>query len=66
MANGGAPRVIYAKHSTVEMVMPGYPDQFRNQQSDDVEVRPWAIHLAFNVTPRYAGELRRIGFGSFV
>ena len=41
------------------MVIPGYPDQFRNQMSTDPEVRNWAIHLAFNVTPRYSGEFTK-------
>lgn len=52
-------RVIYAQPLRVEFVIPGYPNDFRNQMSTDPEVRRWAIHLAFNVTPRYAGEFTK-------
>lgn len=52
-------RIIYAQPSRVELVTPGYPNDFRNQQSTDPEVRRWAIQLAFNVTPRYAGEFTK-------
>jgi len=52
-------RIIYAQPSRVELVIPGYPNDFKNQLSTDPEVRRWAIHLAFNVTPRYTGEFTK-------
>jgi len=58
-AEGGAPRTVYAVYSRVEVVIPGYPNEFRNQMSEDPEIRRWAIALNFNVMPRYAGEFTK-------